>query len=139
MLEIPDEITCCNRLVVSGIEALCILLKRFSYPIRYSDMVPVFARPVAQLSIITAEIMNLIYNDQVHRLTSFQQEWLSPVNLQRFAEVIHNAGAPLGNCWGFIDKTVRPICRPETLQRTLYNGHKRVHEPLWSGRRETSR
>ena len=127
VLEIPDEITCCNRLVVSGIEALCILLKRFSYPIRYSDMVPVFARPVAQLSMITTEIMNLIYNDQVHRLTSFQQEWLSPVNLQRFAEVIHNAGAPLSNCWGFVDGTVRPICRPGTLQRTLYNGHKRVH------------
>ena len=49
------------------------------------------------------------------------------MNLQKFAEVIHNASAPLSNCWGFVDRTVRPICRPGTLQRTLYNGHKRVH------------
>ena len=36
-------------------------------------------------------------------------------------------GAPLDNCFGFIDGTVRPICRPNRGQRTVYNGHKRVH------------
>ena len=32
-LQIPDEIIFSNRLVVSGIEATCILLKHYSYPI----------------------------------------------------------------------------------------------------------
>ena len=36
-------------------------------------------------------------------------------------------GAPLNNCFGFIDGIVRPIARPGTNQRILYNGHKRVH------------
>ena len=36
-------------------------------------------------------------------------------------------GAPLENCFGFIDGTVRPICRPGQNQRVVYNGHKRVH------------
>ena len=30
-------------------------------------------------------------------------------------------------CFGFIDGTVRPICRPKQNQRIVYNGHKRVH------------
>ena len=36
-------------------------------------------------------------------------------------------GAPLENCFGFVDGTVRPICRPNENQSTVYNGHKRVH------------
>ena len=28
---------------------------------------------------------------------------------------------------GFIDGTVRPICRPQEMQRVVYNGHKRMH------------
>ena len=31
------------------------------------------------------------------------------------------------NCIGFIDGTVRPICRPTRHQRVCYNGHKRIH------------
>ncbi|CAH3150859.1 unnamed protein product, partial [Pocillopora meandrina] len=34
---------------------------------------------------------------------------------------------PLTNCFGFINCTVRPICRPGEKQRVVYNGHKRVH------------
>ena len=36
-------------------------------------------------------------------------------------------GSPLDNCFGLIDSTVRPICRPRENQRVVYNGHKRVH------------
>ena len=36
-------------------------------------------------------------------------------------------GAPLQNCFGFIDGTVREIARPKFNQRVMYNGHKRVH------------
>ena len=35
-------------------------------------------------------------------------------------------GAPLDNCFGFVDGTVRPNTRPRENQRVLYNGHKRV-------------
>ena len=50
VLDIPDQIICPNRSVVSGIEALCILLRRYAYPIRLGDMVPIFGRSVPQLS-----------------------------------------------------------------------------------------
>ena len=48
-------------------------------------------------------------------------------HLQTFADAIKANGAPLKNCWGFVDGTVRPICRPTENQRVVYNGHKRVH------------
>ena len=112
ILHIPNQVRCYNRIVVDGIEALCIFLKRFAYPCRYADILPRFARPVPQLCMISNEIMNFIYQTQHHRLRSFDQPWLSPENLQNYADIIHAKGAPLNNCWGFIDGTVRPVSRP---------------------------
>lgn len=33
----------------------------------------------------------------------------------------------MDNCWGFIDGTVRPICRPSENQMEYYSGYKKVH------------
>ena len=63
----------------------------------------------------------------VRLLSSFEQPWLSPEDLVRFANAISRTGAPLDNCWGFIDGIVREVCKPEKKQRVLYNGHHRVH------------
>lgn len=90
-------------------------------------MMPRFARSVPQLSMISNHVMKDIYNRWKHKLIDMQQDWLSPLNLQKYAEAVHQKGAPLQNCWGFIDGTVRPICRPGQNQRVMYNGHKRVH------------
>ena len=49
------------------------------------------------------------------------------MSLERNAVAISDKGAALDNCIGFIDGTVRSICRPGELQRVVYNGHKRVH------------
>lgn len=126
-LRIPEEISCYNNVTVDGIEALSIFLKRFAYPCRYADMVPLFGRPVPQLSIISNHIMNLIFDNWGHLLNEFNQNWLSPENLKLYSNAIHQKGGALDNCWGFIDGTVRPICRPGEFQRIMYNGHKRVH------------
>lgn len=52
---------------------------------------------------------------------------ISEARLEQCAQVIHEKGAPLDNVWGFIDGTVRSICRPTRHQKVCYNGHKRVH------------
>ena len=127
IMNIPDVFTCYNGLKVSGIESLCILLKRYAYPNRYSDLIPRFGRPVPQLCIIANHTMNFVYDNWNYLLHSFNQQWLSPDHLQKYANYIHQTGAPLDNCWGFVDGTVRPVCRPKEGQRELYNGHKRVH------------
>ena len=43
------------------------------------------------------------------------------------ADAVSLQEAALNNSFGFIDGTVRPICRPGEHQRMVYNGHKRVH------------
>ncbi|XP_015772316.1 PREDICTED: uncharacterized protein LOC107350588 [Acropora digitifera] len=125
-LQIPHCFTCVNGTVASGIEGLCMLLKRFTYPCRLSDMIPRFGRSVPELSLILSEVCNYVYNTHGHLLSDLNQPWLQPNQLQAFADAIHQKGAALNNCWGFIDGTVRPLCRPGENQRVLYNGHKRV-------------
>ena len=76
---------------------------------------------------ITNLVADEIYVRFGHLLRDLDQPWLSRPNLQIFANAVHDKGAALDNCWGFIDGTVRPICRPQKNQRLVYNGHKRVH------------
>ena len=123
----PENFKCYNGVLVDSIEALCICLRRLAYPCRYGDIVNRFARPVPQLSMITNLIIDEIYGRFANRLTSMNQPWLSSENLRMYADAIHAKGAALDNCWGFVDGTVRAICRPKVNQRAVYNGHKRVH------------
>ena len=71
--------------------------------------------------------MDLIYGRWHHLLTRYNHDLLSPPKLLQYAQVIEQAGAALDNCWGFVDGTARPVCRPRENQRVLYHGHKRVH------------
>ena len=41
-MRIPEKFTCDNGTTATGMEGLCILLKRFAYPCRYSDMISRF-------------------------------------------------------------------------------------------------
>ena len=127
IMEIPDRVICYNGTNVCGIEAFCIFLKRYPYPCRYLDMIPRFGRPVPELCIINNHVLNFVYDRWSFLLRDMNQPWLSQQNLQIFYDTMHDYDAPLDNCWGFIDGTVRPICRPGENQPIVYNGHKRVH------------
>lgn len=69
-------------------------------------------------------IVNDLYTRFSHLLEQINLAWLDP---EMFAEAIHMKGAPLKNCWGLIDGTARPICRPIVSQRVMFSGHKRIH------------
>lgn len=127
VLQLPVNIHCPQRTICDRVEALCMLLRRFSYPCRYSDMISRFGRPVPELSMITNEVMDIIFENHHHRISRWNPNILSPPLLQEYADVIHAKGAPLENCFGFIDGTVRPIARPGQHQRIVYNGHKRIY------------
>lgn len=124
VLNISEEITCNNRLVVDGTEALCILLKRLAYPVTYNNMADRFGRSATHLKKIVCYITNMLYTYHRERLTSLQQHWLSPANLQSYANAIHSAGSVLDNCWGFVDSTVtQPSDHPN---KKIYKGSKQV-------------
>ena len=73
---------------------------------------------------IQTQVVNDIHSRFSHLLTSFELIWLDE---QSFADAIHMKGAPLQQCIGFIDGTVRPIARPSVNQRIMFSGHKRIH------------
>ena len=126
-LRLPGRFRCSQGTLCSGLEGLCILLKRLAFPCRYYDMIYRFARPVPELCLIYNTVLRWVYENHGHRLSSWNQQFLSPIFLEQYARAIQRMGAPLGNCFGFVDGTVRPISRPDENQRIVYNGHKRVH------------
>ena len=126
-LQIPEELVCRQGTVCSGFEGLLILLKRLAYPCRFTDMAYRFGRSPPELCLIFNKVLDLIYAAHHHRLLSWDQPFLSPDNLYNYAQAVHGHGAPLQNCFGFVEGTVRRIARPKYHQRIVYNGHKRVH------------
>ena len=94
------------------------LLRRLTYPCRYSDMIPRFGGPILVLIMVTNEVLG------GHKITEWNHAALSPALLQTYADAVYAKGAALNNCFGFIDGTVRPIARPGENQRVVYNGLK---------------
>ena len=125
-LEIPESTVCYNGTKVDGIESLCIFLRRFAYPCRYLDMISCLGKPVPELCLVSNHVINFVYDRWGHLLKTMNQQWLAPVNLQLFTDTVYASGSQLHNCWGFINGTVRPICRPRRDQRILCDGHKKV-------------
>ena len=127
VLQLPATFKCPQGSVCDRIEGICILLRRLAYPRRYSDMVSRFARPVPVLCMASNIVLNYIYDLHHHRIRTWNHAISNPVALQQYADPVSEQGAALNNCFGFVDGTVRPICKPGENQRLVYNGHKRVH------------
>lgn len=127
VLQIPPVFKCPQGSVADGMEGLCMLLKRLSYPCRYADMVARFGRPIPVLSMVTNQVLDFIYNTHGRKILQWNNDLLNPRSLEEYTYAVSRKGAPLDNCFGFVDGTVRPISRPGENQRVLYNGHKRVH------------
>lgn len=65
-------------------------------------------------------------------LRDFASGHLSKERLSLFARKIHEKGAPLDQCWGFIDCTICQIYRPKKWQQGCYNGYKHLHALKYS-------
>jgi len=125
VVKLPPVITTRERYTFSNIEAMCILLRRMTYPARWFDLELFFGRSSSALCsifLLLSEILVKKYKPILY----LDRDRIAG-NLERFSRAIRQAGAPLDTCWGFIDGTVRPISKPVYFQRQAYNGHKRVH------------
>ncbi|XP_037555584.1 uncharacterized protein LOC119432490 [Dermacentor silvarum] len=127
-LLIPDTIYTAQRITVSGEEALCLTLRRLAYPNRLSDLECLFGRHYSVILVVTNHVLGHIESNFGHLLRDVNNhKWLDLAALQEFSHAVHSKGAPLTNCWGFIDGTARPICRPSENQKIFFSGHKRTH------------
>ena len=90
-------------------------------------MIARFAKPLPVLCMITNKVLDFIFDMHGHRIMEWNNTVLNPRSLEIYCNAIAAKGAALENCFGFVDGTVHPICRPSQHQRVVYNGHKRVH------------
>ena len=60
VLGLPETFTCSQGSVTNGIEGLCIMLKRFRYTCRCSDLIPCFGHPVPVMSMICNTVVDFI-------------------------------------------------------------------------------
>jgi nuclease HARBI1 len=126
LFQFEEEVEVNYRYKVSGEECLLILLCRLSYPGRLCQLSRVFHRSKAALSTIFNHALAHVHEKTKHLLT-FDPHRLSGEYFNRMARLNRTKCPLLPNCIGYIDGTVRPICKPSRDQRVFYNGHKRVH------------
>ena len=103
------------KTVANNNEVLRILLKRLSYPCNLSDMVPLFRRN-------PTEICRFSY-----LLSHLNQDILQSNKRALYCNVIDQKGAPLQNCFEFVDRIVLKISQLKIKQNNVYNSHKWVH------------
>ena len=93
-LRFPDRFVCSQRAVCSGMEGLCILLKRLPFPCRFTDMVMRFGRYLTELCLIFNHVLDFVYQTHQHLLNSWNQPFLNTPALEQYAQSIHARGAP---------------------------------------------
>ena len=96
-LGIPATLKCPQRTVAGGIEGLCMLLKRTSFPCHYSDMIYRFGRLVPVLRMVTNQVVDYIYQAHGHRITQWNNQLLNPVSLQLYADAGANRRRKMQN------------------------------------------
>ena len=84
-------------------------------------MVSTFGRNPTEICLIFNKILDTVYNNHYHRLETWNQLFLQLHFLQQYADAINARGAPLENCFGFIDGILNKIDRPQRDQRVVYN------------------
>ena len=68
-LRVPPGFLCYNGTICDGVKGLCIMLKIFAYPRRYSDMIPIFGISVPELNMISNEVVDWMYIIHDHKRT----------------------------------------------------------------------
>ena len=126
-LGLPESQCCYQRTKADRIEGLSMVVKRFSYPCCLSDMIHRFGQAAPGISMITTRFEKWIFDHHHAEVTEWNDQLLSRDKLQVYADAVADKAAALSNCFGFVDSTVQPICRPGKDQKIVYNGHKRVH------------
>ena len=123
-LRLPEVIRSPERDSAPAFEVFCMLCLKFGHPSGLFSFIKIFGRSCPVISRLISSLRQLLYDRCVERFKNPPP--LSADQCSEFArriEVI--CGMPM--VVGFIDGTVRPICKPSTLQGPLYNGKDRVH------------
>ncbi len=124
LLALPDEYVGHNGIVWHPLEGTCMLLCHLCYPGHLVDLQPYFGRSPEDCSVIVNNMLSDVHHRFAHLLSSVDQPWM---NHEAYCKAIVQKGSPVNNVFGFIDGTLRQICRPGVRQKEMFSGHKRCH------------
>ncbi|EPQ55484.1 hypothetical protein GLOTRDRAFT_93696 [Gloeophyllum trabeum ATCC 11539] len=125
--DIPEVFTTSGRYQFEGIEAFCLLCARFRSAGDMYGLSMQYDRSQSAISECINELVEFLDDRWEHLLGCDSEHLLKPSELARYAKAIEDRGAPTQSVFGFIDCTIRRICRPTWFQRQAYNGHKKYH------------
>ncbi|THU92324.1 hypothetical protein K435DRAFT_906381 [Dendrothele bispora CBS 962.96] len=126
-LEIPDPLITSTRSRFTALEAFCLLCARFRTAGDMYELTAKYDRAQSAISEVVNELVCFLDETWEHLLDCDSGFLLHPTRLETYADAIHARGAPIRTVFGFIDCTIRRICRPSQWQRQAYNGHKKFH------------
>jgi hypothetical protein len=127
VLDLPPSFCTRNSYCVIVLEAVCLLCARFRSSADEYVLVMKYDRSQSAISDIVNHVVILIDKRWKHLLNYDNEVLLSSENLARYVNAIHCCGSPLTTIRGFINCTIRQICRPSWGQRIVYNRHKKYH------------
>ncbi|KZV95583.1 hypothetical protein EXIGLDRAFT_610471, partial [Exidia glandulosa HHB12029] len=107
-------------------EAFLMLLRRLSEPARLSDIELMFGWERSRVSRMATTVARTLWRRWKHLLQGDTAR-LTPAKLSEFARIVYDKGAPLTNCWAFLDGRRKRHLRPVRNQRICYNGWVRGH------------
>ena len=109
---VPDMILVPQYGYVPGIEATCLMLRRFAFPARWVDLQIMFRRDYGAMS----RIFRWMVAHLVHRYERTLHWHEGILNKQKMLEFcLHSLGrgSSIPNIWGYIDGTFVRCCRPK--------------------------
>jgi len=127
LLGIPDEVITKNRDRCAGSLAFMMLLYKMSWPRRISDLRDIFGGTKQRLGRIVNEVACFLFRRFYPKMSTLDRDRMNDDYLRMLCSVHYAQNEVMENIWGFIDGTVRQCCRPVRFQKTVYNGHKKVH------------
>ena len=118
----------------TGEEAMLLMLRRLSFPCKWTVLAMEAGRSVTQLSILFHWSIHHVHENFSHLRDSRSIESWEP-QFERFAKTINRGGkrpnskagfrsCPVRNCVAFLDGSNQFLDRPSIFQHVLYNGHK---------------
>ncbi|KAF0731276.1 hypothetical protein Ae201684P_011837 [Aphanomyces euteiches] len=125
---LPSVTITCEGVRSDPVEALAICLRRLVFPHRWIDMAAMLGRAPSTICHIFYFVVEFL-DKNLSKMLYFYIDRISK-NIDRYCKAISSKEKrSIKGVWGFIDGTVRPMCRPGKCkgQQAVYNGHKREH------------
>ncbi|RPB26674.1 hypothetical protein L211DRAFT_856099 [Terfezia boudieri ATCC MYA-4762] len=118
-----DQITYRYRYQASAEEAFCVLLSRLSSNKRLKDEMRLFGKSRTWQSVIFNDVVTYLVTRYQEKL-EWDSQRLTYKQLNQYAD---HVGLPAERIWGFVDGTLKVVCRPKKHQRRWYSGYKKRH------------